>query len=73
MVVANELAMSNLAKQFFDHSIHREYFAICWGEPPARKGTVDNFIGRDPANRKLIRSFRDDEEGVKEQLRTTKS
>lgn len=50
MVVARtELALQCLAAQFADHSIEREYQAICWGEPQSQ--TIDHPLGRHPNDR----------------------
>jgi len=51
VVAKSTLAMESLSKQFFDHSIKRKYKALIWGALPEEKGTVDNYIGRNPANR----------------------
>jgi 23S rRNA pseudouridine1911/1915/1917 synthase len=64
MVIAkNEFAMTHLAKQFFDHSIEREYRALVWGQPDPENGTVEGNIGRDPKNRILMTVFPDGDEG----------
>ena len=34
------ITASGLAKQFFDHSIERTYYALVWGEPDEEKGTI---------------------------------
>lgn len=53
MVVAkNERAHRNLAKQFFDHTAHRVYHAICWGNPKQNYGKIETLIGRHPKDRK---------------------
>jgi 23S rRNA pseudouridine1911/1915/1917 synthase len=55
MVLAKtEEAMTHLAKQFFDHTIDREYQAIVWGETKDDKGTVTGDIGRHPRDRMLM-------------------
>ncbi len=61
MVVAkNEMAISHLAKQFFDHSIERKYQALIWGEFDEDEGTINAKVGRHPKNR--IKMFVFDEE-----------
>ena len=66
MVVAkNEYSLSNLARQFYNHTTRREYYALVWGEPEVDKGTIVAKIGRDPFNHKNIRVFEDSEEGGK--------
>lgn len=51
VLAKTEQAMTHLAKQFFNHTIHRRYLAIVWGEPDPPAGTIDAPIGRHPKNR----------------------
>lgn len=51
VVAKSDVAMKSLSKQFFDHSIKRRYKALIWGALDEPKGTVENYIGRNPANR----------------------
>lgn len=53
----NEVAMSHLAKQFFDHTINRRYQALVWGEFEQSEGTVIGNIGRHPRYRKIFTVF----------------
>ena len=62
-VAKNDESQLKLAKQFFDHSIDRRYNAIVWGDMPEDEGTVESFIGRDPADRLRFRSVEDEERG----------
>ncbi len=62
-VAKNEESQLKLARQFFDHSIDRRYNAIVWGDMPQDEGTVESFIGRDPADRLRFRSVEDEERG----------
>ena len=48
LVGKTEQAIFGLAKQFQDHSIHRRYQAIVWGEPEEDEGTIKNWVGRHP-------------------------
>lgn len=58
MVIAkNEYAMTHLARQFFDHSIKREYNAIVWGAPDPPAGTIEGHLGRDPRYRMQMTVF----------------
>ena len=41
-----------LAKQFFDHSIKRNYQAVIWGIPESPDGIIDKPLGRHPVDRK---------------------
>ena len=54
MVVAkNDLAHTNLARQFRDRLVDKQYIALVWGTVHAGR-RIDLPIGRDPANRKKI-------------------
>ena len=63
VVAKTEQAMAHLAKQFYDHSIEREYVAIVWGSLDPEKGTIVGNIGRHPKERKKMYVFRDGEDG----------
>ena len=64
MVVAkNEEAMAGLAKQFFDHTIEREYVALVWGEPDPASGTIEGNIGRHPTDNVKMYVFPENEAG----------
>jgi 23S rRNA pseudouridine1911/1915/1917 synthase len=56
MVAAKtDAAHRNLAAQFADHGrtgdLHREYWALVWGEPQPRAGKIETQIARHPASR----------------------
>ncbi len=51
VVAKTEEALVHLAKQFFDHTVHRRYLAMVWGEPEPHVGTIDLELGRDMKNR----------------------
>jgi 23S rRNA pseudouridine1911/1915/1917 synthase len=54
MVVAkNDAAHEELARQFHDREIEKEYVALVWGEVQAGR-RIDEPIGRDPGNRKKM-------------------
>ena len=58
MVLAkNEMAMTKLAKQFFDRTIDRKYIALVWGNVNDDEGTITGHIGRDLKNRKVFTVF----------------
>ncbi len=64
MVVAkNEMAMTHLAKQFFDRSTDRKYIAIVWGDLKEDSGTITGHIGRSLKNRKVMDVFPNGEFG----------
>ena len=54
VVAKSEFALTFLAKQFFDHSIERTYFAILWGVPKELKGTLRGKITRSSKDRKIM-------------------
>jgi 23S rRNA pseudouridine1911/1915/1917 synthase len=54
MVVAkHDAAHAELARQFHDREVEKEYVALVWGEMLAGR-RIDAPIGRDPANRKKM-------------------
>jgi 23S rRNA pseudouridine1911/1915/1917 synthase len=56
-------AMTNLAQQFFEHSVQRRYVALVWGSPEPATGTITGSIGRDPSDRRKMSVMRDPEDG----------
>jgi len=53
MVVAKtEHAHRMLAKQFFNHTAHRVYNAIVWGNLKSNFGKIETLLGRHPKDRK---------------------
>lgn len=64
MVVAKtEIAMSSLAKQFFDRTTQRSYWALVWGSLPEPEGEIEGNIGRNFKNRKVMDVFTDGDFG----------
>ncbi len=57
VIAKSEKAMTGLAKQFFDHSIERTYYALVWGEPTEQKGTIDVNLGRSLKDRRITAAF----------------
>src|SRR6266850_4211588 len=58
MVVAkHDAAHEELARQFADREVEKEYIALTWGEVMAGR-RIDAPIGRDPTNRKKMSSAR---------------
>lgn len=43
---------ASLARQFFNHTIDREYWAIVWGKLPANRGLIEADLGRSKSDRK---------------------
>ena len=56
-------AMTDLAKQFFNHTIHRRYIALVWGDVVNEKGTITGHVGRNKRFRKLFTVYPDGEYG----------
>ena len=64
MIVAkNETAQAVLAKQFFDHSIHRRYNALVWGDFDENEGTIVGNIGRSQNDRRRMAVYPNGEQG----------
>lgn len=63
VIAKTEKAMTHLAKQFFDHSIERTYYALAWGEPDPEKGTIDVNLGRSLKDRRITAPFPDGDHG----------
>lgn len=63
LIAKTEYAMTHLAKQFFDHSIKREYVALIWGAFDEDAGTIEGHIGRHPNNRLQMTVYTDGEQG----------
>ncbi len=57
------LAMTNLAKQFFNHTVHRRYIALVWGDFEEDEGTITGHVGRHQRLRKLFTTYPDGEHG----------
>lgn len=51
VIAKNDLAHNELAAQFKEHSIKREYYALVEGRIKKDEGTIDAPIGRHPNNR----------------------
>jgi len=56
-------AMTHLAKQFFDHTVHRRYVALVWGDFEEAEGTINAHVGRHQRFRKLFTAYPDGELG----------
>ncbi len=63
VVAKNERAHARLAKQFFDHTVHRRYTALVWGNLPSDEGTITGNIGRSPKDRLRMHVFEDGSDG----------
>jgi 23S rRNA pseudouridine1911/1915/1917 synthase len=56
-------AVASLAKQFFDHTIKRQYIALVWGNLKEDKGTIVAHIGRHQRFRKLFEAYPEGDHG----------
>ena len=63
VIAKSEQAMSGLAKQFFDHSIERTYYALVWGVPRDEMGTIDVYLGRSEKDRRVTVAIEDRSRG----------
>lgn len=63
VIAKNDYAMSFMAKQFYDHTIDREYVALIWGEPEPREGTIAVHIGRSPRHWQRMEAFIEGDDG----------
>ena len=62
LISKNEITMTKLAKQFFDHSITRKYIALAWGDIE-NNGRIEGYIGRSLKNRIIQDVYEDEEKG----------
>ncbi|HVM90101.1 MAG TPA: RluA family pseudouridine synthase [Puia sp.] len=64
MVLAKtEKAVTSLAKQFFDHTVKRQYVALVWGDMANDSGTIIAHVGRHQRFRKLFDAYPEGEHG----------
>ena len=64
MVLAKtDKAVASLAKEFFDHTIHRIYVAVVWGDVLEDTGTIRAHVGRHKRFRKIFDAYPDGEYG----------
>ena len=63
IVGKTEQALTHLSKQFFDHTVKREYYALVWGDLKEDKGTIIGNIARNPSNRMQFIVFPEGDEG----------
>lgn len=57
VIAKSEKAMTHLARQFFDHSIERTYYALVWGEVDKDSGTINANVGRSLKDRRITDTF----------------
>ena len=63
VVAKNEEALTYLAKQFFEKTTERLYYALVWGDIEDDEGTIEGNIGRSLKNRLQMSVFPDGDFG----------
>lgn len=63
VIAKNEEAKTKIALQFFEHTTHRRYIALVWGNFEEDEGTITGHVGRSLKNRKVMNVFPDGEFG----------
>jgi 23S rRNA pseudouridine1911/1915/1917 synthase len=63
VIAKTEWAMTFLARQFYDHTIERTYYALIWGIPKTEYGTITGNIGRSLKDRKIMAVYPNGEQG----------
>lgn len=63
VIAKTELAMNNLARQFFDRTTSRRYIALVWGNMETDSGTITGNIGRSIRDRKKMQVFPEGDQG----------
>jgi 23S rRNA pseudouridine1911/1915/1917 synthase len=63
VIAKTEYAMAHVARQFFEHTTERTYYALIWGIPKETKGTIVGHIGRSARDRKVMAVYTDGSQG----------
>jgi 23S rRNA pseudouridine1911/1915/1917 synthase len=63
VLAKRDTAMRHLAKQFFDHTVKRQYRALVWGDFTEESGTIRAHVGRNLRYRKLFEAYPEGEHG----------
>lgn len=63
VLAKTDRAMRNLAKQFFDHTVKRQYRALVWGDVEKDQGTIVAHVGRHLRFRKLFEAYPEGDHG----------
>ncbi|MCP9751355.1 RluA family pseudouridine synthase [Ferruginibacter sp. HRS2-29] len=63
VMAKKQKVMSDLAKQFFNHTVHRRYVALVWGNFEEEQGTIEAHVGRHQRFRKLFTTYPDGDHG----------
>lgn len=62
-IAKTDRAMSQLARQFYEHSITRQYVALVWGDMEKSHGTIIAHVGRHQRFRKLFEAYPEGDHG----------
>jgi 23S rRNA pseudouridine1911/1915/1917 synthase len=63
VIAKSEYSMAHIARQFFEHTTERTYYALIWGEPKETEGTIVGHIGRSARDRKVMSVYVDGSQG----------
>jgi 23S rRNA pseudouridine1911/1915/1917 synthase len=63
VLAKTDKAMRQLAKQFFDHTVKRQYVALVWGDMENDNGTIVAHVGRHLRLRKLFEAYPEGDHG----------
>jgi 23S rRNA pseudouridine1911/1915/1917 synthase len=63
LIAKEEVCMMKLAKQFFDHTVERTYYALVWGHPEPANGTISQRLTRSPKDRRITEVTQKEEAG----------
>ncbi len=63
LIAKNERAQTMLQKQFFFHTIKRQYEALVWGDVEQESGIIEGNIARSRNNRKIFQVYEDEDIG----------
>ena len=63
VLAKSDRAMRHLAKQFFDHTVKRQYTALVWGDIIEDTGTIRAHVGRNLRYRKLFEAYPEGDHG----------
>jgi len=63
VVAKTEMALNRLAKQFFDKTVERTYYALVWGNLKNDAGTITGNVGRSPRDRRVMTVFEEGDKG----------
>ena len=63
VLAKSDKAMRQLAKQFYDHTVKRQYLALVWGDVQDDEGTIIAHVGRNLRFRKLFEAYPEGDHG----------